>query len=72
MSPSTYSVFILCIGPNDTVAVVTDILGDLQPKAMVATYRGNRYETKQNAKSERKNEMLTYRGVQYKAEQKNG
>lgn len=57
---------------NDTVAVDTDTLGDLPLKAMVATYRGNSYETNQKEKIERKTEARTYRGVQYKAGQNNG
>lgn len=57
---------------NDTVAVDTDTLGDLPLKAMVATYRGNSYETKQNAKPEIKTDARTYRGIHYKAGQKDG
>ena len=72
MSPSTYSVFIICNSVNDTVAVDTDKLGDLTLKAMVATYRGNSYETKQNSKPEHKTDARTYRGIQYKAGQKDG
>jgi hypothetical protein len=62
----------VCYSVNDTVAVDTDTLGYLTLKAMVATYRGNSYETKQNAKPEIKTDARTYRGIQYKAGQKNG